>query len=83
LRRQAETIRYEDDDLEEYNWGEIKRDVPPRYEAPRREPSYEEAYDDNYQGDVWDDDTEPEPYNPPRINIPEKKKERITEYYEE
>ncbi len=83
LRRQAETIRYEEDDLEEDNWGESKREVAPRYEAPRREPSYEEAYEDNYQGDVWDDDAEPEPYNPPRINIPEKKKERITEYYEE
>jgi hypothetical protein len=83
LRRQAETIRYEEDDIEEDNWGESKREVAPRYEARRPEPSYEEAYEDNYQGDVWDDDAEPEPYNPPRINIPEKKKERITEYYEE
>ena len=83
LRRQAETIRYEEDDLEEDNWGESKREVAPRYEPRRPEPSYEEAYEDNYQGDVWDDDAEPEPYNPPRINIPEKKKERITEYYEE
>ena len=83
LRRQAETIRYEEDDLEEDNWGESKREVAPRYVAPRQEPSYEEAYSDSYQADVWDDDTEPEPYNPPRINIPEKKKERITEYYEE
>ena len=78
LRRQAETIRYEED-----NWGESKREAAPRYVAPRQEPSYEEAYSDSYQADVWDDDTEPEPYNPPRINIPEKKKERITEYYEE
>ena len=83
LRRQAETIRYEEDNLEEDNWGESKREAAPRYVAPRQEPSYEEAYSDNYQGDVWDDDAEPEPYNPPRINIPEKKKERITEYYEE
>ncbi len=83
LRRQAETIRYEEDNLEEDNWGESKREAAPRYVAPRQEPSYEEAYSDSYQADVWDDDTEPEPYNPPRINIPEKKKERITEYYEE
>jgi len=83
LRRQAETIRYEEDDLEEDNWGESKREVAPRYEVRRPEPSYEEAYSDSYQGDVWDDDAEPEPYNPPRVNIPEKKKERITEYYEE
>lgn len=83
LRRQAETIRYEENDLEEDNWGESKREVAPRYEARRPEPSYEEAYSDSYQADVWDDDAEPEPYNPPRINIPEKKKERITEYYEE
>ena len=83
LRRQAETIRYEEDNLEEDNWGESKREAAPRYVAPRQEPSYEEAYSDSYQADVWDDDAEPEPYNPPRINIPEKKKERITEYYEE
>lgn len=83
LRRQAETIRYEEDDLEEDNWGESKREVAPRYEARRPEPNYEEAYSDSYQADVWDDDAEPEPYNPPRINIPEKKKEKITEYYEE
>jgi hypothetical protein len=78
LRRQAETIRYEEDDLEEDNWGGSKREAPPRYEAPRREPVYD---DSNYQADVWDDDAEP--YNPPRVNIPEKKKEKITEYYEE
>ena len=83
LRRQAETIRYEEDNLEEDNWGESKREAAPRYVAPRQEPSYEEAYSDSYQADVWDDDAEPEPYNPPKINIPEKKKERITEYYEE
>jgi len=83
LRRQAETIRYEEDDLEEDNWGESKREVAPHYEVRRPEPSYEEAYSDSYQADVWDDDAEPEPYNPPRVNIPEKKKERITEYYEE
>lgn len=77
LRRQAETIRYEENELEEDNWGESQREFKPRYEAPAREPVYE----DNYQADVWDDDAEP--YTPPQINIPEKKKEKITEYYEE
>ncbi|MEB3311681.1 MAG: PRC-barrel domain-containing protein [Snowella sp.] len=81
LRRQAETIRYEEDDYEEDNWGESKREAAPRYEAPRREPVYEEAYTEDAEADVWDDDVEP--YTPPRINIPEKKKEKMPEYYEE
>lgn len=76
LRRQAETIRYEEDDYEEDNWGESKR------ETAARQPLYEP--ENNYDGDMWDE-SEPEPYNPPRVNIPEKRKEKMPmpEYYEE
>ncbi len=36
-------------------------------------------YEDKAEDDMWDDDVEPD-YNPPRVNITEKKKERIPEY---
>jgi sporulation protein YlmC with PRC-barrel domain len=77
-RRQAEAYQEYDEDLEEDNWGDVRREKPVSYEPPRREKVYE--YDE-VRGDVWDDDLEPEPYNPPRVNIPQKQKER--EYYEE
>ncbi|MBR8828542.1 MAG: PRC-barrel domain-containing protein [Gomphosphaeria aponina SAG 52.96 = DSM 107014] len=84
-RRQAESIRYAEDEDEEDNWGE-GRNPAPRYEAP---PVYEPASrsrdydyeDDDVEGDVWDDDVEGEPYHPPRVNIPQKQK--APEYYEE
>ncbi|MFN6186614.1 MAG: photosystem reaction center subunit H, partial [Microcystis sp.] len=41
-------------------------------------PQYDD-YEDKAEDDMWDDDVEPD-YNPPRINITEKKKERIPEY---
>jgi len=70
------------DDYEEDNWSDVRSD-PPRYEQkayvdpePPREVSYSQPYDDvEVQEDVWDDDIKPEPYKPPRINIPEKTKE--------
>ena len=78
-RRQAESIRYEEEYEEEYeedNWGESRKERPAvRYESTERE------YDD-VRGDVWDDDVEEESYRPP-INIPEKKKEKQPEYEEE
>lgn len=77
-RQRAESIRYEE--YEEDNWGEVQREEPVPYEPPRQENEYEYDYDD-VQGDVWDDDVEPEPYNPPRVNIPQKQKQ--AEYYEE
>ncbi len=88
-RRQAESIRYEEyeeEELEEDNWGEIQNERPAtRYEAPAYEPKRRERdyeYEDVHN-DVWDDDLESEPYNPPRVNIPEKKKEKAPEYEEE
>jgi sporulation protein YlmC with PRC-barrel domain len=75
-KRKAESIRYEEEEDEEDNWGESRVETPPvvRYEAkyeakPVRE--YEAA-----EGDMWDDDINNEPYNPPIVNIPEKQKEK-------
>jgi hypothetical protein len=82
VRQRAETIRYqeyeEEDELEADNWGEVEREPVPRYEDPRSERDY--AYD-NVDEDIWEAEAEPEPYNPPKINIPEKQK--APEYYEE
>ncbi len=84
LRRQVEAVRYEEDEDEEDNWGESKKErTVARYESPAQPKDYDYEYDDDVKADVWDDDVEPEPYNPPRINIPEKKKEKTPEYYEE
>ncbi|WP_013323596.1 PRC-barrel domain-containing protein [Gloeothece verrucosa] len=79
--RRQEAMRYQEEELEEDNWGEIQRERSQSYEdAP--EQAYDYQYDD-VASDVWDDDVEPEPYNPPRVNIPEKQRERIPEYEEE
>ncbi|MGL5033999.1 MAG: PRC-barrel domain-containing protein [Microcystaceae cyanobacterium] len=73
LRRQAESIRYEeDDDYEEDNWSKPKR------ETVSRQASLEYEEDD-----VWEEEVEAKPYNPPVVNIPEKRKEKMPEYYEE
>ncbi|MGF1479885.1 MAG: PRC-barrel domain-containing protein [Cyanophyceae cyanobacterium] len=80
---QRAEARYEQYEGEEDNWGEVRSEPPARYEAQLEyEPADEEAYEyGDVHNDVWDDDVEPEPYDPPRINIPEKRKE--PEYYEE
>lgn len=80
-KRKAEAIRYEeyDEEYEEDNWGETRRERPGvNYEKPPYSPEprandreYDYDYDD-VREDVWDDDIKPEPYNPPRVNIPEK-----------
>ena len=81
------------DEYEEDNWGDVERDEDDRYrerelvpiEPPRqdqklyaRELNYE--YESDVDSDAWDDDETPQPYQPPRINIPEKKK--MPEYEE-
>jgi sporulation protein YlmC with PRC-barrel domain len=73
-QRRAEALRYEDDYEEEDNWGESRSN---RQDSPRADYDYD--YEENPAEDVWDDDVEPD-YNPPRLNIPEKK--RIPEYEE-
>jgi sporulation protein YlmC with PRC-barrel domain len=81
-RRAAESIRYEEyeEDLEEDNWGEARNERAARYEEP---PENEYDYDDDVRGDVWQDDSGSEPYQPTPVNIPEKKKEKQPEYEEE
>ncbi|MBE9118727.1 PRC-barrel domain-containing protein [Lusitaniella coriacea LEGE 07157] len=67
---------YQEADYEEDNWGESSS--PPRYEQRayvEPEPPREKYEYDEVKQDVWDDDVKPEPYTPPRINIPEKTKE--------
>ncbi len=69
-QRSAKSMEYDDyEEEEEDNWNESR--------SPRQEYDYEDE-----GPDAWDDDVEPE-YNPPRVNIPEKRKERIPEYEEE
>ena len=40
---------------------------------------YDYEYDE-VESDVWDDASGAEPYNPPPINIPEKRKQKMPEY---
>jgi sporulation protein YlmC with PRC-barrel domain len=75
-QRQTESICYEE--LEEDNWEEVRSERTARYEPPRQQREHE--YDE-VRRDVWDDDVELEPYNPPRVNIPQKQKQH--KYYEE
>lgn len=82
-RRQAESVRYQEyeEEFEEDNWGDSVRDEPAvAYEPPSYpEKEYEYDYDD-VDNDVWDDRADSQPYNPPRVNIPEKKTEKMPEY---
>lgn len=48
--------------------GESKR------ETAVRQPLYEP--EDDYDSDLWDESMEPEPYNPPKVNIPEKRRKK-------
>ncbi|MBV5261587.1 photosystem reaction center subunit H [Synechococcus moorigangaii CMS01] len=71
-RQQARAMSYDDYD-EGSNWGD---ETAYDYEEPAP------RYSEEVAGDVWDDDTVDEaPYQPPAVNIPEKKKEY--EYEEE
>lgn len=90
LRRRAAAPLYAEAEIEEDNWGDDTVDAPRlnRYEEPEYEEpeSYGKDYVDEYDdyevdNDVWDDDEDPEPYNAPRVNIPEKTK--APEYEEE
>jgi sporulation protein YlmC with PRC-barrel domain len=65
--QKAEALRYE----EEYE-----------YEAELEEDNWGGNRDEEYEEDAWDEETEAN-YNPPRVNIPEKRAERVPEYEEE
>ena len=45
----------------------------------KRQPDYD--YDDEEENDLWDDNTEPQPLQAPRINLTDKQKQ--PEYEEE
>jgi sporulation protein YlmC with PRC-barrel domain len=92
LRREIAEPRYAQQELEQDNWSDDEwEDVPPRSapyqqqaysEPPRYERDYADEYDDyEVEGDAWHDDGEAEPYQAPRVNIPEKTK--APEYEEE
>ena len=76
---QRQAMRYEEypeNNLEEDNWSTVEDRLPRERsrQTPKQEYDYKYDYDD-VETDVWDDDVKSEPYNPPRVNIPEKKKE--------
>lgn len=74
-QKRAEARYYEEEyEEEEDNWGEARSERAESFSRPQ----YDD-YQDKAEDDMWDDDVEPD-YNPPRINITEKKKERIPEY---
>ena len=82
VQQKAEAVSYEE--YEEDNWGETeaKEEV---YDVPVYEPvtPVKEVEYSNSSEDVWDDDENPQPYNPPPVNIPEKQVEKVPEYEEE
>jgi sporulation protein YlmC with PRC-barrel domain len=77
LRREVAPLRYPEpeyeNDYEVDNWGE----------AEVVSPAQEYEYEEEMEGDVWDDDEASSPYNPPRVNIPEPRREKMPEYYED
>ncbi len=74
-QKRDEARYYEEEyEEEEDNWGEARSERAESFSRPQ----YDD-YEDKAEDDMWDDDVEPD-YNPPRINITEKKKERIPEY---
>lgn len=95
LRQVAPEPIYYEDEIEEENWSETTaRDVydadyDERYEErtyARREvyedPEYVEEYEySDVESDAWAEQNPGQPYNPPRVNIPEKTK--MPEYEEE
>jgi sporulation protein YlmC with PRC-barrel domain len=88
--RQPQTVY---DDYEEDNWSDVEGgEYDERYserEYVPLEPAYDDQrytareyeYEDDVESDAWADDETPKPYQPPRVNIPEKKK--MPEYEEE
>lgn len=87
--RRVEAAYYEDE--EEDNWSDeddspnLKRYEQPAYlESSPQQPlskDYVDEYEEDLEGDAWDDDDAPEPYQAPKVNIPEKTK--TPEYEEE
>jgi len=71
--KKAQARIYEEEEEDDYE-----------YEAQLEEDNWGgEDADDEYREDAWREEPNPASYNPPRVNIPEKRKERIPEYEEE
>lgn len=84
MQQQAQAIPYEEE-YEEDNWGDTEEREEEVYEVSSYEtvtPSKEYAYSDS-SDNLWDDDDNPQPYNPTPVNIPEKRVEKVPEYEEE
>lgn len=91
IRQQRAEPIYAEAQLEEDNWGDEWEDSSQsarRYEEPLyaesepyEQPSKDQYADYEVEGDAWDDKVEPEPYQAPPVNIPEKTK--TPEYEEE
>lgn len=91
VREAVSEPMYYEEELEEDNWNETSRsdryddyrdpDYPPANSY--REPEYAREYDyEDVEADAWaDDEGDQTPYNPPRVNIPQKQK--TPEYEEE
>ncbi|VEP18200.1 PRC-barrel protein [Hyella patelloides LEGE 07179] len=86
VQQKAQAIPYEDD-YEEDNWGDVEDREEEVYDAPSYEqpvaPAKEYDYGGDSSDDMWDNDDNPQPYNPKPVNIPEKKVEKVPEYEEE
>lgn len=91
VREAVSEPMYYEEEFEEDNWNEASRgdryddyrdpDYPPA--NPYRESEYAKEYEyEDVEADAWaDDQGDQTPYNPPRVNIPQKQK--MPEYEEE
>jgi sporulation protein YlmC with PRC-barrel domain len=85
MQQKAQAISYDEEDYEENNWGGIEEQEEDVYDASSYEPvsSTKEYNSTDSSDDMWDDDDNPQPYNPTPVNIPEKRVEKVPEYEEE
>ena len=92
IREAVAQPMYYEEEFEEDNWNETSRgdrydDRPdPNYPPANRypEPEYAQEYDyEDAPTDAWADEGGKDPYTPPRVNIPDKQKNKIPEYEEE
>lgn len=84
--QKAQAVPYAEyeEDLEEDNWGAIQPEQEPIYNTSVYEAKPVEEYEyQDRSDDMWDDDENPKPYNPPPLNIPERQREKAPEYEEE
>jgi sporulation protein YlmC with PRC-barrel domain len=80
-QRQPEPVYY--DEADDANWADSPAAETAYIEEAQYEDYQESKYIEDYDvvGDAWEDDDNSKPYQPPKLNIPEKK--RVVEYEEE